>query len=127
MTMQDRVQATMKQISELLPNRKPGETVRMLRPSPRNAGEMQSFEGLLDACGNVYGFGNKRIGTLEDCTLDVEFIAKRNAAEAKDAESRNRFNKAQANWETKESLHESEGAEGLDPAALASRAYRQSR
>ena len=127
MTMQDRIQATMKQISELLPNRKPGETVRMLRSSPRNSREMQSFDGLLDADGNVYGFGNKYVGTLETCQLDVEFIEKRNAAEAKDAESRKRFNKAQANWETKQSLHESEGAEGLDPAALASRAYRQSR
>ena len=113
MTMQERINETMKQISELLPNRKPGQSIRMLRPSPRVEGRMQSFDGLLDADGNVYGFGNKKVGTLETCKLDVEYIEKRNTADAKDAKSRKRFNKAQERFERNATLHENEDKNGV--------------
>ena len=113
MTMKERVEATMKEVNQLYPNRKPGQFIHFQRPHPIRKGEFQSFDGLLDSEGNVFAFGNKNVGTLETIVLDIEYIKKRQIIDAKDKKSQDRLSKAQERFQRNLILHENEDKDGV--------------
>ena len=77
----------------------------------------------------MYTNGRLTIGNPDatEITRHMNETEKEFAAAAKTKEKpvaiQERINEAKSNFESKQHLHENEDAEGLDPAALASRAY----